>query len=129
MDTSFKVGDKVFSYARQEWGTVKNIDTTHYPVKVYFLSGNLENYTKSGTYQITDKAPDLFFDEVSIDPPLRPVTNLAIDTKVLVREDGATHRRYFSHFSDGEIYCFNNGQTSWTASGASSWPYWELADK
>jgi len=48
MDTSFKVGDKVFSYARQEWGTVENINNTHYPVQVHFLSGDIETTPSQG---------------------------------------------------------------------------------
>jgi hypothetical protein len=65
---------------------------------------------------------------------VKPVLKMAIDTKVLVwdfHKDTKT-KHYFSHFdSDGNISCFNDGATSWTAvnSATSTWRYWELYEE
>jgi hypothetical protein len=59
------------------------------------------------------------------------VLTLAVDTKVLVWDDGDTikERRYFSHFNNnGTICCFNSGTTGWVTKNATTvrWDNWEL---
>lgn len=51
--------------------------------------------------------------------------NVEIDTPILVRRKGTSEwvRRHFAYYSQGKIYAFNNGLTSFTAkcSLPSSW--------
>ena len=56
-------------------------------------------------------------------------TNVKVDTPVYVKDSGsnAWFKRHFSHFDNGKIYVFNNGYTSWTGSGCSSWDEVKLA--
>ena len=48
--------------------------------------------------------------------PYNPWDDVAVDTKVLVRDaDGhAWDRRYFSHYADGRVHTFISGYTSWS---------------
>jgi len=72
MKTQFKVGNRVFSYSLQEWGEVKGIELeTNYPIIVDFPEYGAEEFTSDGRRSQNDKAPDLFFDEVAIEPPKR----------------------------------------------------------
>lgn len=59
----------------------------------------------------------------------RPLPEIEVDTKVLVRGDKWV-RRYASHINKhGYIECFSFGQTSWSCDCATStWPYWKLAE-
>ena len=74
MKTKFKVGDRVFSYSLQEWGIVKEIDySMHFGTLVKFNNRKPRLYTHDGRKNIEDKAAELFFDEVTIEPPQRPL--------------------------------------------------------
>lgn len=130
----FKVGDKVFSYSFQQWGEVVDYDMEQvYPLTIK-IGGNLHGYAKEGRLYCNAKAQDLFFDEVSIIPPPRPLPKLEIDTKFLVSnldidDDNFNiwHKRYFSHFEDGKIHCFVDGTTSWSGNKkTTSWLHWKL---
>ena len=128
-----KIGDKVFDYILQEWGNVIRFnDLSIYPVEVKF-SDCVKNYTVLGKQQRSNKLPVLFWDEVEpIIPPEKPLPKLEVDTPVLVWLDAtpdAKFKRYFSHFdSEGNIYCFASGSTSWSADGKTTpWKHWELA--
>jgi hypothetical protein len=95
-----------------------------------------KTFTYSGQ-SIIGKAQILFWDEIEIIAPKKPLPNLEIDTPVIVRnyEDGETFNRYFSHFTpNGKIACFYRGSTSWSKPKAkhtetSEWDFWELAEK
>ena len=72
MKTEFKVGDRVFSYSLQEWGEVTLVNFGEcLPIRVTFDDKREEFYTFDGRLRTNYKAPDLFFDEVSIEQPER----------------------------------------------------------
>ena len=56
---------------------------------------------------------------------------IPVDTKVLVRnsKDGEWYKRYFAEYEDGRFYVFNNGGTSWSISGKTSWEECKLAEE
>ena len=63
-------------------------------------------------------------------------SNMPIDTKLLVWDNGEEHkkiRRYFSHFDKdtGKCMAFVNGLTSWTATAhaSSEWDNYEIVEK
>lgn len=58
-------------------------------------------------------------------------TKVPVDTKVLVRDskDGEWYKRYFAEYEDGRFYVFNNGGTSWSISGKTSWGECKLAEE
>ena len=134
MFSKAKVGDRVFDYLIQKWGEI--ISTTNlrpYTVLVRFEYGTMASYTIQGIKNSIDKLPILFWDEVKpITPPEKPLPKLEIDTCVLVWDDDEKdkQKRYFSHFnSNGNIYCFEWGATSWSSNGNTVlWDNWELAE-
>jgi len=74
MKTEFKVGDRVFSYSLQEWGEVRGLDSSYdTPMYVMFDNFGLCYFTEDGRRSKNDKAPDLFFGAVTIEPPQRPL--------------------------------------------------------
>lgn len=135
MTTTFetaKVGDKVWSMAFG-WGEIERIETsiTFYPIDVYFPSV-IETfpYTVDGKEYPDSTYQTLFWDEVVIEAPQKPLPRPEVDTKVLVWYDNMPkYKRYFSHFSSsGRVVCFDHGLTSWTAVHTSEWDNWELAE-
>ena len=139
-----KVGDRVFDYTLQEWGSIINFSySSIYPIKVKISNGvkntilvsfknnKVRSYTTQGTRDNTDRFPTLFWDEVKpITPPEKPLPKLKIDTPVLVWSSNANYKykRYFSHFdSKGNMHCFKSGTTSWSTCGETTeWKHWEL---
>ena len=127
-----QVGDRVFNYLIQEWGEIISITNLRpYTVLVKFEYGTMGSYTIQGAKD-AEALPVLFWDEVNpIIPPEKPLPKLEIDTPVLVWSSNTNHKykRYFSHFdSKGNIHCFKNGTTSWSADGRTTeWKHWELA--
>ena len=57
------------------------------------------------------------------------------DQPVLVSDDGENgqdrrwHRRYYSHYKDGNHYVFSNGKTSWSQDGQSVFKYIKHAEE
>ena len=84
------------------------------------------------TTQRTTQIKENEMETTTFEAPTKPLPDLEVDAKVLVWND--THeknRRHFSHFSNGRIYTFDNGTTSFTrlhAKSMTGWPYWELAE-
>ena len=123
-----KVGDRVFHY-KYGWKTISHIkEDSSYPIIIdYDFS-----YTYNGFAEKTDSNPSIFWDEVKIVPPSKPLPKLEIDTKVLVwdSEKKVKLHRHFSHFEkNGKIVTFAEGRTSWSQGGKKSvveWDYWEL---
>ena len=132
-DKMFKdaqVGDKVYDYYLQEWGTIKEItSSSEYPILVTFDDNTGDNYTYEGK-RYSYVASTLFWDKPDpIIPPKKPLPSLEIDTKVLVWDSKGEpkRRRYFSNFNEnGKIRCFALGNTSWTTEDVTTWKYWEL---
>jgi len=136
--TKFKIGDRVFSYSLQQWGTVEMrvATSSNTTITVYF--DNLERkriYEENGKLFPTDKASDLFYSKVSITPPLKPLPDLKIDDKVIVWNNYTPeekYNRYFAGWEGGRITCFCDGSTSWSAPKAGriiTWENWEIIEK
>ena len=135
MFNNAKIGDKVFDYLLQQWGTVVMIrlDINWYPLLVEFDKRGVIGYTFDGKRDIKDKVQALFWNEVKpITPPDKPLPKIEVDTPVLVWRDDELYKykRYFSHFdSEGNMYCFISGATKWSSNGnIALWDNWELAE-
>lgn len=126
-----KVGDEVFDI-KHGWGLVSKVFTKNMrPLTVQFRHTS-RSYMFSGKYSETDKNQVLFWDEVTIIAPEKPLPKLEVDTKVLVWDYPSREptRGYFSHFSkNGKIATFSLGRTSWSIENEPTltWEYWELA--
>ena len=132
MTTTFEtaqVGDRVWGL-NYGWAIVSHIDLgSKYPIVVNF-SGRIGSFTYDGKNTEVQLTQSLFWDEVIITPPPKPLHNLEVDTKVLVWDSDETmkFKRYFSHFDKfGNIYVFVNGLTSWHDGIAVRHTHWELA--
>ena len=66
------------------------------------------------------------YDLIKSDP-----SNWPVDKKLWVRSHikQSWNRRYFSHYEDGKVYCFQHGLTSWSSSETNhdpiAWSIWE----
>ena len=124
-----QVGDRVYHY-RHGWSTITDIKKeSYYPIIIDY---DFFSFTYEGFADKSDKNRILFWDEVIITPPEKPLPKLEVDTKVLVwhRHYHTKERRYFSHFEkNGKIATFSEGRTSWSMNNTPSivWNYWELA--
>lgn len=138
MTTTFEtasVGDRVWSITLG-WGVVK--DVLHgveefYPVVIDFDSGGRETFTRGGLIYKDDIHQSLFWDEVEIKAPTKPKPKpkLNKDDCVEVWNDNIidptiTYKRHFSHFEDDNIFCFENGGTSWTSIQTVGWNRWRI---
>lgn len=126
MTTTFEtaqVGDKVWCLYYNKWFTITNIRKEDaYPIKT-----EINSYTLDGRLN-THSIRTLFWDEVAITPPEKPLPKLEVDTKVLVWDtQDSKVKRYFSHFDkDGTINVFASGTTSWNYNITLPYNYWEL---
>lgn len=135
MTTTFetaKIGDRVWSIPKG-WGKIINIaHSSSYPLIVSHDSGGFDTFTIDGYFCSNSAMRSLFWDEVKIEAPHKPLPDLPVDTKVLVWSDPSKkHRRHFSHFRDGYINTFDAGATSFSKlhkNSTTCWPYWELAE-
>lgn len=135
MTTTFetaRIGDKVWSLW-SGWGEVIEIERSEsYPIYVSFPNGEYESFTLDGLFSEDDIQQTLFWDEVKIVAPQKPLPDLEVDAKVLVWTDPLKkHRRHFSHFNGDRINTFDSGATSFSKlhrNSITSWPYWELAE-
>ena len=125
-----QVGDRVFHY-KYGWSTITNIKKeSDYPIIIdYDFS-----FTYEGFADKSDSNPSIFWDEVKIVPPSKPLPKLEVDAKVIVWDNRYERptRGYFSHFEkNGNIAIFSGGGTSWSKFNADvptvSWEHWELA--
>ena len=103
MFSNAKIGDKVWSLTRG-WGTI-TIDEDHgqssdYPIHVRFDKGSNDYYTVCGKFYTHDINPSLFWDEIKLEIPKKPLHKLEVDTKVLVWNNGETkYRRHIHSFT------------------------------
>ena len=120
-----QVGDKVWCLYYNKWLTITNIRKEDaYPIKT-----EINSYTLDGRLN-THSIRTLFWDEVVITPPEKPLPKLEVDTKVLVWNGTNVDpvKRYFSHFNeDGDIMVFSGGLTSWNYKETVTFNYWKLA--
>ena len=125
-----KVGDKVWD-TRKGWGVVDEMRySNEYPILVNF-GHDYETYTLDGYYFEDDVNPSLFWDEIAIEAPPKPLPDLQVDTKVYVwsNADGLKLKRHFSHFKNGDCHTFNGGLSSWTGESTTSWDNWECVNE
>ena len=74
-----QIGDKVWCLYYNKWFTITNIRKEDaYPIKT-----EINSYTLDGRLN-THSIRTLFWDEVIITPPEKPLPKLEVDTKVLV---------------------------------------------
>ena len=109
-----KVGDRLW-HIRHGWSRVIEVNKT---CRYEIITG-VGSFTLDGCVNENDLRPSLFWDEVKFEYPKEPLPDLAIDTKLIVWDSpNNTYKRYFSHFNEvGEVCCFAEGNTSWTANG------------
>ena len=122
-------GDRVYSL-EYGWGMVTALDNSDFPIFVDFKYEE-ETFALDGKVSRASIHPTLFWDEVKIEIPKKPLPDLEVDTRVLVwtKKGGKKIKRYFKRFNeDGAIECFMNGATSWTSNGAFIYECWELAE-
>lgn len=55
-------------------------------------------------------------------------SKVKVDTPILVSNDNKEWiKRYFARYEDGNVYCWLNGKTSWTAICELSFGHWKYA--
>lgn len=105
--SKFKAGDRVFSYSLQEWGKVVYYGykyNSNYPLRVKFPSIDEINYKADGRISSFHKAPDLFFDEVTIEEPSKPLQDKDV---IMCWSDSLQFERVF-RFYDAKNECSFN---------------------
>lgn len=132
MTTTFenaKVGDRVWCLYYNKWLTITDINMEYkYPIQT-----DLNSYTIDGRINMESRGRLLFWNEVVITPPPKPLPRLEVDTKVLVWDTSHTEKTkaYFSHFDKhGKAVTFRYGRTSWSRNNDETlftWQHWELA--
>ena len=125
-----KVGDRVWALSFG-WGTVVDINKYRnlYPIQVSFGLTTC-TYTTDGKSFIDHISQALFWDEVVITPPEKPLPKLQVDTKVLVWDNSncIKIKGHFSHFDEkGKMHVFASGTTSWSHKEIVPYNYWKLA--
>ena len=128
-----KVGDRVWCIRRGGGEILETGCSDDYPIYVSFEGGDSATYTICGLFSNNDVTRSLFWDEVVIVAPVKPIPELEVDAKVLVWVSPEhKHRRHFSHFSNnGDINTFDAGSTSFSrlhAASVTTWPFWEVAE-
>ena len=124
-----KIGDKVWDI-RLGWGEIIEIGyTILYPITVKFDS-IIDKYTFEGKWAIKDKFPTLFWNEFKIPEKAfkKPLPNLEIDAKVLVRSEEETewHRRHFAGWTENnQMKCWTAGATSWSVENYDDYLFWD----
>jgi hypothetical protein len=135
MFSNAKVGDKVWSVS-YGWGEIHYIEKEGgvYPLSVEFVKDYV-TYTLSGKEQDYENQT-LFWNEFEIPESAykKPLPKLEVDTKVLVwdayMDKGKARKRYFKEFNkNGNIVCFTEGATSFSAEAWTVWDNWELYDE
>ena len=126
------IGDEVWCVS-MGWGTITNITNDDYPICVEFDSGKWDSFTMEGRLYKDDLNPLLFWSEVKIVVPTKPLPKLNKDDCVEVWNANTTdptifYKRHFSHFEDGSIFCFRDGGTSWTSIQTTGWNRWRKTE-
>ena len=125
-----KVDDIVFDI-KHGWGFISKVSPKNMrPITVQFSKYD-RSYMVNGKYSETDRNQVLFWDEVIITPPEKPMPKIGVDTKVLVWDyiNDEPLKRYFSHFGkSGSINVFTSGATSWNHLETAPYTYWKLEE-
>ena len=97
-----------------------------YPVVaiIAYPCGNTDvySYTAEGRY-LKDSGPD----EGDL-IEYSPWSDVAVDTKILVRGVGSWIPRHFSHYADGFVHAWDSGWTSHTTERRNAWGHAKLAE-
>ena len=121
-----KVGDRVWRLDYGKGVTIDNVVKADiYPIKI-----RTDHFTMDGTQQGGGDWRVLFWDEINITAPPKPLPKLEVDTKVLVWDNSNCIQRkgHFSHFDEkGKMHVFAGGTTSWSHKEIIPYNYWELA--
>lgn len=127
-----KVGDKVWSLS-YGYGKIDELRRNcDYEIIVKFEKCRA-SFTKDGKSFKEQLTQSLFWNEVIIVPPEKPLPKIEVDTKVLVWDTSHTEKTkaYFSHFDKhGKAVTFRYGKTSWSRNNDETlftWQHWELA--
>ena len=124
-----KVGDRVWLLTDMNWHKITSITLDiKYPITL----DNKQSFTYGGNrFDIEKQA--LFWDEVEIVAPEKPLPELEINARVIVwNDENIKYHRHFSHFDKkGNMVCFDKGKTSWTSSknGVIPWKNWVVTDE
>ena len=135
MTTTFEtasIGDRVWCVSLG-WGVIISSHQKDYPIVVEFGNRKRESYTVEGRRYSNDLNPSLFWSEVKIVVPTKPLPKLNKDDCVEVWNANTinptiTYKRHFSHFEDGSIFCFRDGGTSWTSIQTTGWNRWRKTE-
>lgn len=127
-----KIGDRVWSLTKG-WGEIIRIDyDSVYPLSVKYDSGGIVTFTFGGYLFIDGAIQSLFWDEVVIEAPAKPLPDLQVDAKVVVWNHGQKHNMHFSHFAEVRgivrMFTFDSGKTSFTTQETSSWGSYEVME-
>lgn len=114
----FKTGDTVYHWKFGK-GTIKNTESRrvpNYPIDVDFGFDNTLTFTQSGEYY-TDEPPTLSFNPYDLVnggfSQERPLPDIKEGDIVYVKGSFDTwEMRFFSHFSNGKLYTFQNQKKS-----------------
>ena len=136
MFSKAKEGDRVWSMM-YGWGTVINVDLEdpQYQLHVGFGDEQSDWFLRCGRSMPHHLNPLLFWDEVKITPPEKPLPDLKVDTPVLVRDSDDEEwcpRHFHSFGKDGRIRAWTSGCTRHTAGEVNNhcaWNEWKLADE
>ena len=131
MKTKFKKGDIVYWQDLQ--GVVIDIDDTDYPIIVQFINDYIDYFTNDGRIYLKYHGRiDLKYPPVLSHTPytLNGFTQNSViekDTIVWVRNssDEYWQQRFYSHFKDGNKYCFDRQKTSKETNGITAWNFLE----
>lgn len=134
--TKFKKGDIV--YWQDLRGVVIDIDSSSYPIRVEFTNRLVDTFT------FTNRLVDNFTKDGGIfedTPPVLSHTPYTLngfsqneviekDTLVWVKMTPTSiwQQMFYSHFKDGNHYCFSNQQTSKETEWSSIWTYLETTN-
>lgn len=131
MERKFKKGDIVYWQDLQ--GEVIDIDDTDYPIIVQFINDYIDYFTNDGRIYLKYHGRiDLKYPPVLSHTPytLNGFTQNSViekDTIVWVRysENDCWQQRYYSHFKDGNHYCFVNQNISKETELTQDWNFLE----
>ena len=119
-----KVGDRVWCLL-YGWQTIESTDfNINYPIAT-----KKGTYTYDGKVQLSSQNRTLYWDEIVITPPSKPLPKLEVDTKVLVSDNSNCIKRkgHFSHFDEkGKMHVFASGTTSWSHKEIVPYNYWKI---
>ena len=105
-----QVGDRVWDYERNCWGTIISISKEcHYPLKVKLDNKYSEElyYTIDGKSSTRNVNPSLFWNEIKIDIPQKPFNLEKELRKLKIKKYKSNEGNYHLHW-DNELKCIKD---------------------